>query len=345
MKNLRELIDNAWEESENADAESENAPDVGDQERSDLPEDKPSLEESAAEDTQAGESDENAEGVRPDKDAQEGAVLEPPVHWSAADKESFKKAPADVQEWALRRDRDMTADYTRKTTEIADFRKTWGPVHEMFAPHIAQGTNPAPLIQSWAQVASQLQQNPRQAIEQLAKQYGVDLTPPKTDDIWGSADQKPATIQDPRVGELQQQLQMVTGHLQQRDQLDKQLKQQTFENQIRDFAEKKTETGDPANPYFEELIPDMMQLAQAVQAAGQEPQINELYDRALWANPSTREKTLASQRAAAEKKAQDEAIAKAKKAKQAGKSVGGSSVDTAAPAKKSLREELESHFD
>lgn len=272
--------------------------------------------------------------------------LSAPEHWSATDKETFAKSPRDVQEWALRRDKEMTADYTRKTQDIANFRKTWEPLNDMFAPHIAQGVNPTSLIQSWAQVANQLQQNPQQAIQQLAQQYNVDLnsfTKQKENDIWGEETQ-PQNYQDPRFSQLEQQFNQLTGQLQQRDQAEREAKVKTFEDNIRSFAEQKTEAGSLAHPHFDELLPDMMNLAKVTQQNGQQPDLQKLYETALWANPSTREKTIAAQQAAAAKKAEDEAIAKARKARQASKSVGGNSTSASLQHDMSLRDMLESQF-
>lgn len=46
--------------------------------------------------------------------------IDPPQHWADGDKEAFKALPRDRQEWVLKRDKEMTADYTRKTQELAE---------------------------------------------------------------------------------------------------------------------------------------------------------------------------------------------------------------------------------
>lgn len=275
--------------------------------------------------------------IKGDDGGTSATTLEPPQHWSEADKTAFKAATPEVQEWALRRDKEMTGDYTRKTQEIANFRKTWDPVNEMFASHIAQGMNPAAVIQRWAQVAQHLQQNPAQALQQLAQQYNINLSSltqgqkPDNDDMFV----------DPRVNQLQQQLQQLQGHLQSRDQAELTARQRTYENEIQAFAEQKTETGDPAHPFFEEVMQDMMMLARSQRAAGYEPKLQDLYDNAVWSNPIVREKQLAAQQKAAAQKAEKEAIEKAKKAQKAAKSVGGAAPSE--PAKDvSIRESLES---
>lgn len=269
--------------------------------------------------------------------------IKAPDHWAEADKQAFSKASPEVKEWALRRDKEMTADYTRKTQEIAEFRKHWQPLHDMFSPYISQGVQVAPLIQGWAQVAQHLQQNPKEALLQLAKQHNVDLTPQQADDIWSN--EQPQNVNDPRVADLQKRVETLTGHLQQRDQMEQQTRLKTFENDIQQFAQQKTESGDPAHPYFDELLNDMVTMARAMQAQGMKPELKDLYEKALWANPSTREKHTAAQQKAAAKAAEQEAIAKAKKAKQASKSVGGSPGAGKLEQRMSLRDMIESQFD
>src|SRR3990167_6542407 len=38
--------------------------------------------------------------------------VEPPKHWAAKDKDTFSKAPAEVQKWLLDRSKSQDADYT-----------------------------------------------------------------------------------------------------------------------------------------------------------------------------------------------------------------------------------------
>jgi hypothetical protein len=279
----------------------------------------------------------------PDGQQQQENSLSPPIHWSAADKEAFQKSPPEVQEWALRRDKQINADYTRKTQEIANFRKTWEPINEMLAPYAAQGVNPTALIQQWAGIAQQLQQNPAETLRSLAQQYRVDLGAPQQqpqDDLY----------QDPQVAQLkqtieqlQQQQMGITNAIQSREQYEQQSRQQAMEAQIAAFSEQKNENGELSNPYFNDVITDMMQLAQIERQSGRQPSLQDLYDRAIWSNPTVREKVLAAQQSAAAKKAEQEAIDKAKRAQRAAKTVSGS--NTGEPSKQlSIRESLEQNF-
>jgi hypothetical protein len=96
------------------------------------------------------------------------------------------------------------------------------------------------------------------------------------------------------------------------------------------------------HPHYAEVEEHMTRLAIAARTSGKPvPSLNDLYDEAVWANPSTRAQLLEAQRAAdqaqhkaAEEEARREARAKAEKARRAGSSVTGSPGQTAAPAHK-----------
>lgn len=45
--------------------------------------------------------------------------LTSPLHWPASDRDEFARLPPALQEWWLRRDAQMTADYTRKTQQAS----------------------------------------------------------------------------------------------------------------------------------------------------------------------------------------------------------------------------------
>lgn len=266
-------------------------------------------------------------------------ALEPPSNWSEQDKATFKAAPPEVQEWALRRHNDMEAAFTKKTQEIADFRRGYEPVEQLFAPHIeelrAQGTTPAEVIQRWYQAEQFLTQNPVEGLQWLAQTFGVDLGQ------IGS----PAEGVDPQVQALKQELSELRNAWTQREQMEVRTRQQAITSEIQTFASEVDGSGQPAHPHFDDVVQDMVLLAQAERAAGRTPVLKDLYEKAVWANPSTREKVLVSQREAEAKKQAAEARAKAAAARKAGSSVtgapttgGGSATDL------SLREQLEAQF-
>lgn len=288
------------------------------------------------EELEGGEETEETEEPTEELETPTEPSIQAPEHWSQADKETFSSAPPELQQWLLDRHKSMEGDYTRKSQEISEIKKTWEPVQELFAPHMEQlranGQTPASVIQRWAQIDQAITQNPQQTIEWLANQYGVKL---------GQSDDDPYI--DPQVQSLQQEIQQLKQSVVQREQMESQQRLSTVQNDLQQFAEEKTEAGELAHPYFEDVVEDMVRLAKAEQSAGRTPKIGDLYETAVWANPTIRERMLAAQREAAAKKAEQEARAKAAKAKKAQKTIK-SSPDGDSVSELSLREQLTQAF-
>jgi hypothetical protein len=54
-------------------------------------------------------------------------TIEPPARWTPDKKASFATWPRDVQEAVAARNGELEADYTRKTHEASDLRRTAEP--------------------------------------------------------------------------------------------------------------------------------------------------------------------------------------------------------------------------
>lgn len=246
------------------------------------------------------------------------APIEPYAHWTEEEKAIFANQPREVQQVMIDRQKDMDRRYTEKTTEIADFRKSWEPVNEIFAPYMADlqasGTNPAQLINEWAGTYMSLLQDPAGTIHALAAQYGVDL---------GATEEGEDGYVDPQIYSLQQQLQQLQGSLSERDQRDYATQVTAAQAEIDRFKEATTDTGEPAHPFFDEVFDQMVKLAKAETAEGRTPELNQLYEDAVYLNPTVRAKVLAAQQEATAKKAKEAAREKAEKARLAGFNVGG----------------------
>ena len=102
---------------------------------------------------------------------------------------------------------------------------------------------------------------------------------------------------------------------------------------IQAFADEKGAGGKLAHPHFGDVRNDMTRLAQADLAAGVQPDLKSLYDRAAWANPAVRAKLMAADNQE-----------KARKAKRAGGQVSGAGA-AAAEQPKGLRATLEAEWD
>lgn len=311
--------------------------------------------------------------AEPEKAPEHPKTTEPPANWAAADKETFKGLPPNAQEFLLRRHAAMEADYTKKTQEIAAFRRDYEPISQMLSPYReamgAKGFTPATLIQSWMNVEKQLLEGRgADIIRGLVDGYQIDraavaraLGLVRSDAPQQPDAPKPEGAQPQLPPEVVQRLTGVERYIQQQ-QIDQQARaaaeqrvaEQRVMSEIEQFASEKDASGALLHPHFQAVESDMTRLAIAVRASGGTPKLSELYEQAVWANPSTRDALLASQRAAdeaqrakAEETRRAEARAKAEQAKRAASSVTGAP-SQGTPGRRepqSLREELSAAFD
>jgi hypothetical protein len=121
---------------------------------------------------------------------------------------------------------------------------------------------------------------------------------------------------------------------------------QRIETELETFKSAQDDKGNPLHPHFEELETEMALLAKAaIEARLPVPPLKELYEKAAWANPSTRDAMHAARDRAQQEKAAAEARAKAAKARKAGSSVNGApgpgQAQQGRQVERTLREELD----
>lgn len=298
---------------------------------------------------------------------------EPPANWAASDKAMFKLQSPEAQDFLLRRHKAMEADYTKKLGEITGLKKEFGPIEEMFRPHLdtlkSKGLTPASTIRAWANVETALVQGKGvDVIAGIVKGYNIDkaqlaralgftstpmgqtFTEVKTEAGQtidpNSQTRQPISISDiPELAALKAQIDKLTSDQTSAARTAQQAAADKVDQEIQTFKSA-SENGELLHPYFDEVEPAMIALAQSYAASKQQiPALKELYEQAVWANPSTRTAILATQKAAEEKRLADEARAKAASARKAASSVTGApgSGQTTKPIRGelSLREQLE----
>lgn len=291
--------------------------------------------------------------------------------WSAADRQVLGSLPKEAQEFFTRRYSEMESDHTAKTQAIADLKREYEPIDQMFAPFRPQmqqqGWTPATLIRAWANVEQDLMSGKgADVIAKIARDYRVE--PQAIAKAIGIAGQAPAGAApqpgagtdptfDPAVEKLleakfgalltplQQELQRLQGNEQRRVNEDINQKTQVANRTVQGFIDAAEPNGDLKHPHYAEVESHMVVLAQAEKAAGRVPDLERIYDQAVWANPSTREKLRAAETAALEVKAREQSVAKAKAARTASSSVTGAPGSGLPPKgkssdDKSLRDQL-----
>jgi len=227
--------------------------------------------------------------------------LEAPKNWSEDVKGTFKDLPREAQEYMLKRDKEMTADYTRKTQEVAQQRKSYESLDRVIAPMRQQiqasGIGEAEYVSRLLNADIALRNNPKMALKQLAQGYGIDLSSIEETGDWNES--------EPQITQLQQQNQAILAELNQFKQQNLQSARQQTENQISTFAQSTDTKGNLKYPHFEQLRVKMGNLIDAGEAKG----LEDAYSKAVRLDDNLYKQSLESQRKSA--KAEEDAKRKA----------------------------------
>jgi hypothetical protein len=335
--------DNNWEPDDDVDEE-------GDDEDAEFdPEEEGDEEvelEASDEDADEGEfEEEEGDEDEEESDEDEVAPIDPPANWPKQEQEFFRNLSPQMQHAYLDRARHMTADYTRKTQELAQIRQHYNEFDRVIGPRVQQwalnGMAPAQAVQQLIALSDFATNQPKEFLQYFANLRGVDLNEL-------SQGQQEEYV-DPQVSALRQQLAQVQAHLNQSTQYQQHVAQQQQAAQyqqafsvtnsaIDNFANQRGQDGKPLYPYFNELEEDMA----AEIETGRAQTIQEAYERAKWSNPYTRSKLLARQ--LSQQNAQQRQ--RAQEARRAGSSISGSSsFGSPATSNMSVRDLLESAMD
>jgi len=291
-KSLSETLAESFEAAEEA-AEEEYGEEEEEESESEEEEESSGVEEGQEEAVEeaAGEGGEEVE-AEPLK--WERGNLAPQQHWTQQDKEAFTRLPREAQELILKKDREFQSDYTRKMQGIAEVKRALEPVRTTLEQ---VGITEGDAVRRLVGAHLMLVQNPAQGIRYVAEQYGIDLNNLGA----GQSQEESAALRE--VNSIRQQL-----FEQQRAALASRV--QSYEKEIEEVRKDA--------PFFDEVEADMERLARSYIASNiQPPSVRDLYNEAVWANPTVREKALAARQAEAEKKRLESEKARVRKAKKA----------------------------
>jgi hypothetical protein len=239
-----------------------------------------------------------------------------PEHWSAEDKATFARLPKEGQSFLLKRHGDMEAEFTRKSQASAgavQFTQALAPVFN--DPTIQRslqqaGVHPVQAIHEWAQWhklgSSERQEDKFHLLVGLTQRMGLDparifsaLSNSPPPNPMGLSDED---LKDPAVkfiadhlGKTTSEISALKGQLQQREHAEQQARadwsQRNARQGIDGFADEKTRDGKPLRPYFDAVLPIILDLYRA------NPQRNlaEAYDAACWAHPEVRKQLLSAE--------------------------------------------------
>lgn len=267
--------------------------------------------------------------------AAQPATSAPPAGWTAAEKAEWSKLSPAVQAAVSRREAEIARGGQQWSEEKRRYEAVLSPVAEAARRN---GMNTEQGLQALLNAQSFLERDPLAAIKWLAQSHGVNLAT-----LAGQPDEV-SSAQAPDIEAIvrqavQRSVAPIVAPIQQRWQQEEQRQQEMTTQMVVDFA------GSEGHEHFGSVEQDIMDLIPPLKERNPTwtPQqiLQEAYDRAVFANPSTRQTILTAREQAAEDKRRTEAAQRATKARGAAVSVTGAPQGSAADAPAaSLRDEI-----
>lgn len=210
------------------------------------------------------DSEENPDNVEASENSTE-SKLEAPKNWSDDVKKVFDTLPRKSQEFMIKRDKEMTSDYTKKTQDLAEQRKNIEALDKVLQPARqniqATGIGEAEYISRLLNADQALRTNPKMALRQLAQGYGINLSSLEDEsESWNDP--------DPQIAQLMQQNQQIMAELNQFKQQNMQSTVAQTEQTVEQFSTKTDANGNLLHPHFDKVRVKMGNLIDAGEAKG-----------------------------------------------------------------------------
>lgn len=216
--------------------------------------------------------------VKPEDPSDPNKVLETPVeapqHWPEADKAMFKEQPKPVQDYLLRRHREMEADYTRKTQASADNIRFSEAVVRRIDPAVAQdmkakGVSNEQFITSLVDWHKLSMTDPAAFARQVVTNLKLD---PKV------------LFEGAPVNPLEARLAAIETNLAAENQSRMQIIQENAAKTLKDFAEEKDAAGAVVRPHLDKVKTMMGRLMMADNTLD----LSGAYELAVYRDPELR---------------------------------------------------------
>jgi hypothetical protein len=224
-------------------------------------------------------------------------AIDAPVSWTAEQKAKWATLPPDTQAYIAQRDKESHEAISRAGQQIKAFEPI-GEVIKQYS-HVFQknGLQPHDGIARMMAVNEMLETNPRAAIAEIAKAYGVNLQ--------GATDEQNASPDNPRIAELEARLARQESHLTAQLREKQEAESAALAREIADFAKDK--------PHFESVRKVMAGLMNS----GAAETMQDAYDKAIYADPTIRQSLQVEAQTAAEEKRKAEEAKRVSAAKKA----------------------------
>jgi len=223
----------------------------------------------------------------------------PPQSWKKEMHEAFSTLPPEVQDYVEQREAQMREGLEKDRTD-ANIGRT---MRDIMTPYTgllqSQGVDEVTgvkyLLNAHQRLSTATGEEKKALANEFLKSYGIS-----TD---GQTDSE--LNQSPELNRLREELNGIKSHLTASQQRSLQEQQARVQADVEKFA------SDPSHAYFDDVADETAKLIQAGYT------LEEAYDKAIWANPVTRQKEI--DRIASEKEAsiKDKAKQEAEKAKKA----------------------------
>lgn len=275
------------------------------------------------------------QGAAPEASAVESDEIPMPQSWKKEWEPDWKLTPKQARQRFLEREKQML-DGLEGYKSDAGYGKT---IREAFKPYSdvlrAQGVDEVKAITFLLNAHKGLS-NPTTAREwygRIAKSYGIEAAQAAAEAA-GATGAAQGQDTPPAVRAALERIERVEGFLTEQQEREHQARVETTQKEVDAFA------SDPAHPYFDEVSEDIAKLIRAGYP------LADAYEKAVWANPVTRQKELGRiQKEDAEKNRQ-KALEVARQAKKGaavnvkGRDSARASTEPAGDIDETLRETL-----
>lgn len=329
---IRAVLEKGWDEMEAA-AEPEEAAAAPEPEKA-PPVETPEPEQEASAEVPAEDAPEETAAEAP-------AEITPPESWTQVEKEQFAGLPAEAQQLVLDKFKSFNSDYTQKTQEIASIRKAMEPHREMIQ---RSGLTEEQALHHDMTVRQRLTYGTAQerieTVMYLAREAGVldqmkqSLAPQPQQPAQPVDEDDPDPYVQSQIQKFSAPIQQELQELRQWRDNQQATTREQFVSQLLTTAESMRTavdgSGNLVYPYFGDVEDDIAALARPYVEQGIIPDLQPLYERAIWSNDSTRNHLLEKRDKEQRERDQANAVAQAEQARRKTVGVRGTTTKPAA---------------
>ena len=257
-------------------------------------------------------------------------VIDPPVSWSAEAKALWGELSPAIQQQVLKRETDTNTALQDRAEKLKGYEPLTAALEPVGEHLRLNGMTNESYVTQLVAADQFLRRSPAEAIQWLARSYGVDLSTANAE-----PDGEPA---DPQIAALRNEVGQLTTYLTNQANGAAASQHAGATSQIDAFK------ADPKHSHFETVRKHMGVLMDA----GEATDLKTAYETAIWANPEIRTQLLADQKTEETAKRDKEAKERAAEAvRVAGTNLSsrGTSGNGATPSNLSMEEEMAQTYD